>query len=114
MHEIGLVDDIVSVINARLKERGVDSKVKRVNILMGELEHVTPGHFEFHFRERTKGTPLENAELSFKKVTARFRCKHCGFEFGAEEGLKGCPECNSKLNDVIEGAGITVESVEIV
>lgn len=114
MHEIGLVDDIVCIIKARLKERGANSKVKRVNILIGELEHVTPDHFEFHFRERTKGTSLENAELCFKKVNARFKCKQCGVEFKAEEGLKGCPQCSSNVNDVIEGAGIVVESVEIV
>lgn len=114
MHEIGLVDDIVSVIRARLKVTGENSKVKKVNILTGELEHVTPEHFEFHFRERTKGTGLENAELSFKKVVAKFRCKSCRKEFSGEEGLNGCPGCGSKTSDIIAGSGIKVESIEIV
>lgn len=113
MHEIGLVDDIVCVINANLKQSKENSKVKRVNILIGELEHITLEHFEFHFRERTKGTDLENAKLSFKRVEVRFKCKDCNTEFGAEQGLEGCPDCKSKVNDVIKGAGIKVESVEI-
>ncbi|MBU4312857.1 MAG: hydrogenase maturation nickel metallochaperone HypA [Candidatus Omnitrophica bacterium] len=113
MHEIGLVDDIISVIRARLKASGEDSKVKKVNILIGELEHVTPDHFEFHFRERAKGTSLENAELSFKKVVAKFKCKGCKKEFSGREGLNGCPGCGSKTNDIIAGSGISVESVEI-
>ncbi len=113
VHEIGIVDDIVSAIRARLKDVAQDSRVKKVNIAIGELEHVTPEHFEFHFRERTKGTPLEDAELCFKKVEARFRCKSCYSEFSAKEGLSGCPNCKAKINDAIEGTGIHVESVEL-
>ena len=113
MHEIGLVDNILSVINAKLKESKGNPEVKKVNILIGELEHVMPGHFEFHFRQRTVSTPLERAELNFKKVKARFRCKDCSFEFSAEEGMTGCPNCKSNVNDVIAGIGIYVESVEL-
>ncbi len=113
MHEIGLVDDIVSIINAKLKGAGKDSKVKKLNILIGELEHVTPADFEFHFRERTKGTRLENAELSFKKIIPRFKCKGCGVEFSGEEGLNGCPNCKGRVNDIIAGSGIFVGSVEL-
>lgn len=114
MHEIGLVDDVLRAINARLKELKKSSKVKRVNILIGKLEHIVPDHFEFHFRERTKDTPLKDAELNFKQLEARFRCKDCQREFSAEEGLGGCPNCKSKLNDIISGTGVFVESVEIV
>ena len=113
MHEIGIVDDIVSAVRAKLKDVAQDSRVKKVNIAIGELEHVTPDHFEFHFRERTKDTSLEGAELCFKKVEARFRCKGCGFEFSAKQGLSGCPKCKAKTNDAIEGTGVHVESVEL-
>jgi len=113
MHEIGLVDDILSTIKPKLKGIKNCSKVKSVNILIGELEHITPDHFEFHFRERTKGTFLENAELRFKKVETRFRCKDCHCEFSAKDGITGCPSCNSNLNEVIAGEGISIESVEI-
>lgn len=113
MHEIGLVDDIIYAISTKLKESKAGSKVKKVNISIGELEHIAADHFEFHFRERAKGTPLENTELSFKKVGARFRCKDCSCEFSADEGIKGCPDCSSKANDIIAGAGIFVESIEI-
>ena len=114
VHEIGLVDDIISGINAKLKESKENSKVKKVNIIIGKLEHIANEHFEFHFRERTKDTQLENAELSFKQVEPRFRCKDCKNEFSLEEGMEGCPKCKSKLNDIIAGKGISVESIEIV
>jgi len=113
MHEIGLVDDILCVINAKLKKEKPNSKVKKVNILIGELEYVTPEHFEFHFRGRTKGTLLEGAELNFQRVEARFRCKNCSYEFQVKSGLGGCPECKSNVNDIIAGSGISVASIEI-
>jgi len=112
MHEIGLVDDILCVIKAKLKDEKPNSKVKKVNICIGELEYITTEHFEFHFRERTKGTPLEGTEIAFKKVEAKFKCKNCSYEFHAEVGLGGCPKCKSNINDVIAGKGISVESLE--
>ena len=114
MHEIGIVDDILNAISAKLRGKKERSRIKRVNISIGELEHISPEHFEFHFRERTKDTPLKNAELNFKKVEARFRCKDCGTEFNAQEGLKGCPRCKGNLNDVTSGIGIDVDSVETI
>ncbi|MFC1667563.1 hydrogenase maturation nickel metallochaperone HypA [Candidatus Omnitrophota bacterium] len=113
MHEIGVVDDILCAIKSKLNASKSTSSVRRVRMLIGELEHISPEHFTFHFRERAKGSVLENAELEFKKVEARFRCKSCHREFSAEEGLEGCPSCKSKLNDVIAGTGIHVESIEI-
>ena len=113
MHEIGLVNDIIDAIKSKLKGRGEDSKIKKIVISIGELEHVTPEHFEFHFREHTKDTFLENAELSFKKARARFKCKACGHEYEAKESEIGCPRCGSKLSSVISGSGVFVESVEL-
>lgn len=114
MHEIGIVDDVVGAIRSKLKESDDGSKVKKVNILIGELEQVSPEHFEFHFKKRTKGTVLAKAELSFKRVKARFRCLDCGYEFSVEEGILGCPKCSSKINEIVAGRGVSVESVEIV
>ncbi len=114
MHEIGIMDDILSAISAKLRDKKEISKVKSVNISIGELEHISPEHFEFHFRERTKSSLLKNAKLNFKTVEARFRCKDCSTEFKGQEGLKGCPRCKSNVNDVISGIGINVDSVEIV
>lgn len=113
MHEIGLVEDIISVIDSKLKGMEPGSKVKAININIGELEHVTPGHFEFHFRERAKGTALESVKLNFKKIEAMFRCKNCKFEFSPGQGLSGCPACKSKITDVISGAGTYLESIEV-
>jgi len=113
MHEIGLVEDIVSIINSKLKGMKPGSKVKAVNINIGELEHVTQDHFEFHFRERAKGTALEDVKLNFKKVEAMFMCRNCKFEFSPEQGLSGCPACKSKLTDVISGSGTYLESIEV-
>lgn len=113
MHEIGIVEDIISAINAKLSKRRKNVQIKKVNIAIGELEHISPEHFEFHFKERAKGTKLEKARLNFKKVEAIFKCKDCGTEFSAKIGIKGCPKCKCKVNDIVKGMGVYVESVEM-
>ncbi|MFH1782984.1 MAG: hydrogenase maturation nickel metallochaperone HypA [Candidatus Omnitrophota bacterium] len=113
MHEIGIVDDILASINAELKDKNTQT-IKKVNILIGELEHISPEHFEFHFKERTKGTALEKVELVFKKIQAKFRCKDCFREFIPKDDELACPACGSKLVELLEGNGIKVESLELV
>lgn len=113
MHEIGIVDDVICAVNNKLKQKKDLSRVKKVKVFIGELEHISPEHFEFHFRERVKGGALEKAELEFKRVEARFRCKRCLREFSPIEVLEGCPACKSKVNEVIAGTGVHVESIEV-
>ncbi|MFA4990979.1 MAG: hydrogenase maturation nickel metallochaperone HypA [Candidatus Omnitrophota bacterium] len=113
MHETGVVDNIIFIVNSKLKEIGPYSRVLRINILLGELEQISADHFEFHFKERAVGTSLEKAILKFKKVKPGFRCKNCGNEFLAGKFVKGCPECKSAAVEVIGGAGISVESIEV-
>ena len=74
MHEIGIVDDVICAINAKLKGSKGNLKVLKINILVGGAGHISQEHFEFHFRERTKGTLLENAELAFKKTESAVGC----------------------------------------
>lgn len=114
MHEIGLVEDTIYAIKSKLKDLGRDVKLKAVNVIIGEMEHVTPSHFEFHFREHTKGTMLENAKLNFKKEKAVLKCKDCGTEFLFKEKTQmSCPKCKSKSTDIIKGMKVYVESIEV-
>ncbi|MFH1479430.1 MAG: hydrogenase maturation nickel metallochaperone HypA [Candidatus Omnitrophota bacterium] len=113
MHEIGIVDDILVSIKAKLKDMKGPFKIKNITISIGELEHISPEHFQFHFKERTKGTALETAELAFKKIPAKFKCKDCFREFIPKNDQIVCPACGSKLVDVTEGTCIKVESVEV-
>ena len=113
MHESGVVDQVINTIKAKLKKMSPMPKIKKVNILIGELEQIAPDHFEFHFRERVKGSFLEKAKLNIKSVKVKFRCRDCGNIFLAKEGIKGCPGCKSNLSDIIEGNKIIVESIEV-
>lgn len=111
MHEIGIVDDLLLEIDKRLKSCPGKRPVKAINIIIGGLEHISPDHFEFHFRERTKGTPLEDIRVNFKKSDIRFKCRDCGREFLGEESIAGCPSCGGMLNDVISGKGVIIELI---
>ena len=63
------MDDIVAAIKSKLNGKE-SARVKKINIVIGALDHINPDHFEFHFRTRVKGTFLEEAELIFRKDEA--------------------------------------------
>ena len=113
MHDLAAVDDIISAIGAEIKKVKGPARIKKINIRIGELEHIDPGHFESHFKERARGTYLESAALEFKKVNAEFRCSSCSEIYTPSEGMDGCPECGNKSSEIIKGNGIYVESLEL-
>lgn len=113
MHEIGVIDNIISVVRAKLGKVEKSSRVKKINLVIGELEYINRGHLEFHFKEHVKGTMLEHARLKFKKAKTRFRCKSCGYNFSSNIESQACPECNSRVNEVVSGIGVYVESIEL-
>jgi hydrogenase nickel incorporation protein HypA/HybF len=113
MHEIGFIDNIISAIKVNVKNLPDGSSIKKVNIIIGELEDALPTHLEYLFREKTKGTLLKDVQLHFKKVEARFRCRYCKDEFSSKAVLDRCPKCNNKIIDLIAGKGVSVESVEV-
>lgn len=113
MHETGAVNSIISAVNAKLKEFKKPSKVKKINIVIGELEHIEPSHFEFHFRELTKNTPLEKVKLHFKRPRTQLKCKDCGCEFMVKKDATNCPQCKSAFTKIIAGDEVFVESIEI-
>lgn len=110
---MGLVNSLIDAVQVKLKELKKPPRVKKINIVIGELEHIEPSHFEFHFRELTKNTPLETAKLHFKRPRPQLKCKDCGCEFMVKKDATNCPQCKSAFTKIIAGDKVFVESIEI-
>ncbi len=67
MHEHSLMADLFRKIDVISRDND-NGKVVVVRVLLGALSHITPGHFEEHFVEFSKGTPAEGAKLEVTQL----------------------------------------------
>ena len=67
MHESGIVEELVRQLEQVVRDNG-GQRVARVGLGMGELAGFSREHFEEHFREASKGTIAEGAELDIRVV----------------------------------------------
>lgn len=66
MHEIHAIKNILSVIGQKAKENNL-KKVNKINVVLGKTTGITKEDFTYWFRELSKGTPSDGAQIEFKE-----------------------------------------------
>lgn len=88
-------------------------RVKRINVVLGELSGVVGDCMQFYFGLISKNTIAEGADLSFKTVATRAKCRQCGNTFEVKDSNWVCSGCNSMGIDLVAGNELYVESIEV-
>jgi Zn finger protein HypA/HybF involved in hydrogenase expression len=70
MHEMHLIKDMFADILRLAAEQGA-KKITKVHLRMGEFTEINEEIVKFFFREKSRGTILESAELAIEKSKAR-------------------------------------------
>jgi hydrogenase nickel incorporation protein HypA/HybF len=70
MHEMHLIKDMFADI-LRLAAEQEAKKIIKVHLRMGEFTEINEEIVKFFFREKSRGTILENAELTIEKSRTR-------------------------------------------
>lgn len=108
MHELGITQNIVSIVNEHARGR----RVKRVVVEIGALAGIMPDAIEFCFDVVAKGTALEGALLEIDLVEARARCRSCGVTFLQHTPFSGCP-CGSRSSERLTGEELRIKEYEL-
>lgn len=61
----------------------------------------------------TRDTPLEGAELLFKRVAPEFLCTTCNHVFAGRSVGAHCPVCGGKSVIADKGMEFYIESIEV-
>ena len=108
MHELTITQNIIDIAVSEAQNR----KIRRINLVIGELSSVVEDSIRFCFDVISRQTPAEGATLSVTRTRALIRCAACGSEFGYErEGI--CPQCGGRIGEVIAGREFYMESIEV-
>lgn len=110
MHEYALVEDLLEQVGTLARERGA-TRVKRITVGMGELAGVDPDLFTTAFETFRAVGHLADAELTLRRVPARWVCAACqrALERGA---VLRCPACGAP-GRLAAGDELLLERVEL-
>ncbi len=109
MHELALMESLVATV-----EDGVEGRVIRVCLEVGQLHAVVPDALRFSFDVCARGTRLEGASLEIVEIAARGRCQACGSEQAIDLGIPLPCACGSADVTVLAGRELRIREVEVI
>jgi hydrogenase nickel incorporation protein HypA/HybF len=113
MHELTIAQEIVRVVRESLSA-GEVSRVKQINLLIGDLTAVQEECLKFCIDAVTRETPLSGVSVNIRHIEPRFRCRACGEEYSSDNPFYlPCPRCKTFGADLIAGNELSVTSVDL-
>lgn len=111
MHELGIVFEVVRVVENVVKEENLP-EVDTIVLQVGELCGVIPAYLDECWPAVTNTKPFfKNTKLKLDVVPGMAKCKNCGEVFNviAYEGY--CPKCNSFDKDLLSGREFLIKEI---
>ncbi len=112
MHEMAVTESIIGIC-LRHAEANDATRIRKVNIVLGELAGIVDQCVTFYWDMLAKDTIAEGADVEFTRIEVRAICRACNAEFKVQEFNMVCPSCGSGQTELISGREFRVESIEI-
>ena len=113
MHEMGIVQSIIEIIEQQAKLYHA-KRVVKVNLEFGALTAVMPSAVEFAFTVLSKDGIAEGAQLDIKIIPLKVHCLDCGRDAILDEYRPFCPACSSAALQIVQGRDeMRIASLEI-
>ena len=113
MHEYSLALTLIETLEGEGLKRKA-KKIERVILKVGKFSGVEPlllSHsFDILKKERDK---LKNTTLEIEIENPESKCKNCGKIFKSENFPFICPECGNPFTEMVKGADIIIEKIEM-
>ena len=112
MHELQAIQSILA--KALLKARQSNAKrIKTVQLAIGEIAELDQNSIRQHWEELSKGTPAEQAQLTFRFINAEVQCMSCFIKYQPVDAKIHCPQCGSYGAKILSGEEFYLESIEV-
>lgn len=112
MHEYSVTESLLSLA---LEKAGAAkaSRIKRINLVMGELSGIVSECIQFYFDFISKDTIASGAELVFEVRPTRLKCRRCATVFTPRDHDWSCPDCHEAGIEIVSGRECYMESIEV-
>lgn len=112
MHELGIVMEIVRVVNELAQEQSITA-VDAIVLQIGELSPVVPRYIEECYPAAVDGTFMENTKLEIEIMPGNGICKDCETVFNVLKSNGICPRCGSKNFEILSGRDFNIKEIRV-
>lgn len=112
MHELGIVMEIVRVIEDMGKEQKFE-KLDSVVLQIGELSPVVPKYIEECWPAAIDGTFMADTKLEIEIMPGNAICRKCSSVFNVLENNGACSKCKSREFDILSGRDFYIKEIRV-
>lgn len=110
MHELGIVYEVIKVVDNFVKENNL-SKVEKIVLEIGQLSQAIPRFIEECYPAAVDETPYEKTRLEIITLPANGECRVCNELYNIVENRKICPKCGGEDFKLISGEEFNIREV---
>lgn len=110
MHELGIVYEIIKVVDGFVKENNL-TKVEKIVLEIGQLSQAIPRFIESCYPAAVSETAYEDTKLEIISLPANGICRACSEVYNIIENRKVCPKCNSEDFSLISGQEFKIKEI---
>lgn len=110
MHELGIVYEVIKVVDNFVKENSI-SRVEKIVLEIGQLSQAIPRFIEECYPAAVDNTQYADTKLEIIVLAANAECRDCGEIFNIVEHRKVCPKCSAEKFNLISGDEFNIKEV---
>jgi hydrogenase nickel incorporation protein HypA/HybF len=112
MHELSVTQQVLDIAVGKASEAGA-STVKSINLVIGDMSSIVDDSVQFYFDLLSRESIARGAQLNFRRVPMKVRCRKCGHEFTPAGENWLCSQCGEWDIEIIAGKDFYLESIEV-
>jgi len=110
MHELGIVYEVVKVVDNFVIENQIE-EVEKIVLEIGQLSQAIPRFLKECYPAAVDGTRYESTLLEIVSLPAIGSCKHCNEEYNVIEYRKICPKCGKDEFILLSGEEFNIREI---
>ena len=106
---------IRAILNKAILKAGEDDaeQITRLHLAIGEIAEFDQNAIQRQWRDLSKGTLAEGAQLHFRVIPAEVQCMSCFQKYHPQNGRIFCFTCGSMGAKILSGEEFYLESIEL-
>ncbi len=112
MHESLLAKDVVDLILTEAHKYGA-KKILAAKITVSDTESINKEAFDFHIKNYSQKTMLENVEIQIELVHVPVVCESCGAKYFTDSHTNICEKCGTPSIRPEKEEGVKIEYIDI-
>ncbi|HAS74075.1 MAG TPA: hydrogenase nickel incorporation protein HypA [Clostridiales bacterium UBA8960] len=110
MHELGIVYEVIKVVDGFVKENKL-TRVDKIVLEIGQLSQAIPRFIEQCYPAAVSETQYEETILEIESIPANGTCNLCQNIFNIIEHRSVCPSCKSDDYHLISGQEFNIKEI---